>query len=684
MSEARDAKYWHAAPVEDAPGIVWRHLQALAQGYRAEILRRQAALTYLYERESYFFAGLASTISSAGPPKKWLQESGLGWMADDFVASMNALKSTIDMVGGRLFSEIPAIEVAPYNTTYEITEAAKRKSDALNGTMNPPAAKVPLVRPGWTGLKLGFGAHEPVVERGALRFDKVRYRDLWWDPEDAEDGDPQGMHRTMRVSRSRLLAKIEAWDGLPRKKEIIRAIKELPEADPYGPLGAQVGTWASPYQRLMAESRFDSRQADQLWLVRSIELPGGPGSGDGRYLMTVHGSPRSVGGRPVVSDVVMWDGGWTRQTFPWCHWTPTPHEDGLEGIGLGHLLEPYQRQLDHSWTVADRQLKTIGYTKMLVQAGAIKNLTDIAALGFAVVPVDGAMQGKPYEIVPHDPGNDVHLRTVEMVRAVMREEVGVNPMAAVGASRLGANASGRALMEEDARQDDRLAPIDDQFTAFLIRTAHEVLNALDDAADRDKSFEISWMGRDGQPHRRKWAELSMPAESYSLTLEPVGILGRRKAGRIQKLIEMGQQDPSIAPLITEELNRSADVRRLTEIANAGPDLVEWQLDLLSDPNADHSKAYPGESTPLDLAIARGEARLQIAERKRAEPDTIDRLLTYVQTAKDKLAEKPKPTPLGASPAPMPTDPLMGAAPMPMDPAASLDLAALPPNGGLQQ
>lgn len=594
-----------------------------------------ARLHYLYERERYQAAGHTVDRGIAEADKYYGMESSC--------ASANVLKSRADTIGGRLFREIPDLQIAPYNAEYEVANAATRLADSLAGTLNRPEAKAVLERVGMDGLITGFGAVLPMVEAGRLKLVRVRYKQLFWDAVDAENGNPRSLHYWARVDRGQAVAMAQAWDA---RKRDIDAIWALEPAGAAGPWDGIEGDILSPYEREMfgdEGTALDSHGSDLVHVLYSWRLPGGPKTKDGRCVVTLHGATAKDD-----EGVTLWDKEWTRQTFPVIWWSPWPTlSGGSDGQGLGHTIAPYQRQIDRSWSKSDREIKKYGQPRLVTTDPDMAAEIDPDEATVIVVGKDKALlaHGKPYEINWDVPQHPAEHAWMERVMGTMDALVGVNSMLSQGGTGRGANASALSMYEEDDRQMERFADVEAQWDQCLVRTGGETLNCLDDEAARDAEFEHQFLGKDSSEARQRWADLSMPRESYNIQIEPVGVLGRRRSGRIAKTLELIQSGALDQDAAMAEVATHADLRRLTQRQLAGYHLVNWQIAGLATPGlepSDYSAYWPTKETPLALAAGLGMAAVQEAQRKRAKPETMARLREYVAAVKGLMDAQPKP------------------------------------------
>lgn len=665
---------------ERLPERLWSGISSL-ETWRQRGLWDDAALTWAYERERYLQQNHGVAVSSAAASYPEFVRRRFSWLTE-VPPSANIIKSAVDTLVARLFTSLPSVEVLTENAQHEERFAAQDRTDALNSTLNTPTADRVMRAGGRDGLLKGMGIMRPVVSRGQVRYERIHKYQLAWDPYDARDGDPMVLHYWQRVPRSRLWGHVAQRKGV---KGTAAALKKLSEMGSIGESGPYQECYYTPYDWELQAANARPND-DALLVLHTWRLPGAAGDDvpeacRGRYIITVHGSggfDRAYGSRWELGAFVLHDGPWTRQTFPIVWWSPFPADEGIGGQGLGHALTPWQCAVDRTVWKIQRTLDKLSHAKVVVREGTIRNKESLLALGIAIVEVAAeALGDRGWEIINGTVLNPDELRWLDWMLTASRSENGINQMLSQGGSQLGANAAAVALVEEDHRQLDRLADVDTAFGEFRLALGRETLNAIDDALAQDRQFSAQWRDNDGRMRRRPWAKLIPTNGEYHLDLEQVGILGKSRAGRITKILDMGQRGLIDPQLAKDALLSSPDVRRMAAEATAGMRLVQEQLNELERPDGDHDSITPDKNVPLDYAKQLVQARIQMATApgSRAKPETVSRLMAYKQTIEDLIAEggaTPQGAPAGAPVSGMPP----GAGPMPPMPGG------LPMPGGM--
>lgn len=664
---------WWDCPTGDkdlAPEL-WSRVSRFSRAHRW-YLDDVAALSWQYERErlSLHDGFLLPSEDSAA--------AGLGlrqrfpWLTGLNGPSLNIMKTAVDTVLARLFTDMPALQTASSGAKFEERETIRTSGLALDGTLNQRTLRKVQRMVARDGLVKGWGCAWPYVEAGKPGIRRMHRWQVMVDPYDAREGTPSMAHAWYCVPRATLIASVAAAKGLPNQREILASLRKMPRLQNLH--GPGTGQNYSLYDRMAGYADNQLRLDDALLVLHSWKLPGGqarpgekmPKGAAGRWVVTVHGGGPRFGDPMQQGDghILLADREWTRTTLPLVWWSPYPADEGIDGAGLGHMMMPWQQSVDRTLAKIQETLDRLSHAKVLMAEDGAPNSTDALAAGIAVVKVKRAVMGEGagFAVVNGPVLNGEEFRFLEWVLAASQDYNGINAMLSTGGSRLGANASGVALVNEDTRQLDRLAALNAEFDDMRVALGREMLNAIDDALAHDKGFEAQWKGTDGVMQRRPWAEL-LGHGDLVVEVEQVGLLGRTKAGRLQSLIEYTQRVPGIpADLSTEMLMSSPDLQALARSTMAPQRLVEWHLAILCDPKADHSLASGADAhVPAQLGMDKALLKLQEATAQNADVETLSRLMAYRQQCADRMkaeaaAMAPEPAPMGAE---MPAMPPMG-------------------------
>lgn len=630
---------WWKCKAAEIANAVRSHSEAI-NTFRSSRLRRVEDLVTTLEREEWR-DDPGQKVTATHPVVA--EVNGRGGAvpsnpSDTLRPSYNKLRMDMEALCAMIFRDPPDVSIAAINATYEVREQVRRMQAALDATMNHDLAAEELFAPTFYGFVLGWGGCFPEVVDGVVRYRHVREHQVCWDPIEARYGDPKSLHYWAPMDRGEVIARLESWDTGEGFSEAARrrAIKDVEDLAPASEVSRSAED-ETPYARALARygdgGLLGRDMIDVSW---SWRVSRSRTAKDGRAVFAAHGGDGE--------SVALRDMAWERTVLPIVMWTPYTAYEGAVCSGAGAMHRPYQEQIDHLWETMSRLIAKLVQPKMAI---ADKHFDEVAAAirEEGVVPIrlpDGMFGGAAlYDLITHAPLGQQALDWLDRVDATSTKAIGSNEGVQQGGSQLGANASGRALLVEDDRVIGRHATPESRWYTFRLRVAERTLDVLDDAAAADSSFRVRLRG-DGRAYA--WRELSLPREEYTVQLEERGVLARRLPGRVAQIQELADAqvlDPADA---AAEISGMADLRKLTNTAMAGRELVIWQLAGMAMPgqSAEEYSAYlPTERTPLDLAQRLGLAEYQAAVRQGAKQETLDRLQNYMDAAK-KLATEAAP------------------------------------------
>jgi hypothetical protein len=266
----------------------------------------------------------------------------------------------------------------------------------------------------------------------------------------------------------------------------------------------------------------------------------------------------------------------------------------------------------------------------------------------------------PQVIAPNAFRTD-HLQWTDVLRRRVQEDSGLGQVIVNGASQLGAGASGVAQVEEEQRQTDRVSDVYERWSAMRLATGERTIEAIEDAIVIDKDFEASFMDKDGSWKRMPWSKLHRLNEQYQVTLEPTGALGRSRAGRLQKALELAAQNLIPPEIVKRMLLDSPDLRAAGRASGlSAEDRVTKILAELSSDDGNHEQSVDDDLN-LPVALTFTNVAIDEAHNAGAKTETIDRLRRFKlavakrleKQAADEAAKMAPPMLPGAQPGAIP-------------------------------
>jgi hypothetical protein len=600
--------------------------------YHQHRLQTAAAAMWAYERDIYEFGSYPSGLSSAFP-----------WAGEDWFRKSpksNEIKKTVDAATAWLFADQPRIEVRANGAPFEMRRVLEERSLALDQTVDSVPSRINFMDLGRDGWLTGFAAHRPVHYEGRIEYRRLQAHQLWWDPVDAADGKPWMMACIERWDREALMA---WYRDIDREYIDISRDKHKVKVEALDQLASVGGDWfygadayMPPYEWHLREQGVWSDASDQVLVVHlwRRSTTSEDGKADGRYVMLASGA-KGRDGRVLI------DAKYGRRDLPIVWWSPYPAPSGgITGLGLAHILMGHQRAMDLSNYRVQQHLDELGVSKLLIDTAAGMGDKEVEAMaqkhGIAVLKVPG--MNVPQIYTPDAFRRD-HFDWTEILRRRVQEDSGLGQVIVNGATQLGANASGVAQVEEEQRQTDRVSDVYERWSAMRLATGERTIEVIEDAIATDKDFAATFMDRDGSWKRMPWSKLHRLNEQYQVTLEPTGALGRSRAGRLQKameLINLGVIPPEIGKRMMMD---SPDIRAMSRASGlSAEDRVTKMLAELSSDDGDHAQAVD-EDLDFNVALLFVNAAINEAHNAGAKQETIGRLRNFKLAVAKRLEDE---------------------------------------------
>lgn len=565
---------------------------------RRLLLLAASSNTYLYHREwveQVLTAGLhdSGTTNNTGFTSSHMnwRNSGTGNRP-----TVNICKSAVDSVSSSMFSDPPLIEIQPEGASFDELIEWEERELALNATMNRRESREIHRKSGRDGLVTGEGHIYPCYENGDIVYRKLNFEQVLYDPYDCQMGPPTYQHMIDLPDRLEFRGFIERLqvrrDGsrapMTGMVDKLQAIDDAPCEDAILP--DLVNTYR-PLEQWMHGQTTGTADTDRIRVAHSWRRAARDGMDDpdGRYCITL-----LDGADPVV----VLDMPYRRTRLPVVSWSPFPGENGLGGSGLVALLQGWQYFIDRTLAKITDDQDKYGYIKLLVNKNEFqpKDVTAMLKRGIDVVGVSNPGT-KPEWYRPQVLSKeDLDVLTLGM--DLSRSEYGISRMLTQGTSQLKGQVSGIAIVEEDAKTRDRLSDIREQYADFRLRVATATLDVMDDAREHDPEFRVHYRTPGGESVSKPWSELTRVNGKFTLQVEEVGVLGRTRAGRYAKLLDLWAKQAIPDDLAKNELMKSPDMLKLSRLQTAGSRLAQRHMrDLIKTP-----QNPPVPSKDLDLEI----------------------------------------------------------------------------------
>lgn len=517
--------------------------------------------------------------------------------------TFNLIQSCTDTLVSRLSQSKPSPVFLTDNSDYKERHLAQQLNQFILGEFYQAKAYEKGTKILRDCIVMGTGAikiYEDEDHKAAL--DRVMITDLFVDPNDAINGEPQQLYQLKLMDRNRLITQN------PKAEMVIEdADNAYPDNTP------------------------DSGRttADQVMVVEGWKLPSGPGKKDGRHTIAC------VNG--IIRDEV-----WEKDSFPFVFLNYSDPFLGFFAQGLATQLFGTQLTLNRILYTIARAITLVGVPRVFQEQGSkVMTASNNNEIG-VIIKYSGV---KPsYEVAPCN-APELYAERDKLIQYGY-QQCGVSAMQASSQKPQGLD-SGEAIRTFDDISTDRFAELSRKYDNLFIDLAYKITDLAMDIAKRDGKYQTIYPNKDGTK------EIDLP--KMSLLQDPFVIqcfntssLPRDPAGRKQTVTEWVQ-----AGMITLKEGRRLlsfpDLEQNEKLANASEERIFKYLDaIVEDGKWNEPDAFMDLQLATELTVQ--YYNLYVAanlEEKKAQ--MLRDFFTQINTLKQAATPPPM-----AAPGPMPT------------------------------
>lgn len=533
--------------------------------------------------------------------------------------TFNLIQSCTDTLVSRLSQSRPAPIFLTDNSDYKERHLAQQLNRFILGEFYQTKSYEKATKVLRDAIVMGTGALKVYEgDDNKVAVDRVLITDLYVDPNDAINGEPQQLYQVKLVDREKLIAKN------PKFKE---EIMSSPNAYPY------------------AMQDNDGITSDQVIVVEGWKLPSREGADDGRHTLACPGG-------------IIYDEPWDKCKFPFVFLNYSEPFLGFFSQGLATQLFGTQLTLNRILYTIARSITLVGVPRVFIDQGSkvvkAHNNNEIGV----IITYSGT---KPsYEVAPCN-APELYNERDKLIQYGY-QQCGVSAMQASAQKPQGLN-SGEAIRSYDDISTDRFAALNRKYDNVFIDLAYLITEEAKAIADREGKYSTVYPSKDGTK------EIDLP--KMSLIQDPFVIqcfnessLPRDPAGRKQTVTEMVQSG-MMSLKEGRRLINFPDLEQDEKLANASEERIFKYLDEMVE-----SGSYNPPDVFMDLDLAT-ELTVQYInlylaaniEEKKAQ--LLRDFFTQIQTIKAAMMppmpvapQAPPPNVPQANPEPLPTSPLV--------------------------
>lgn len=437
-----------------------------------------------------------------------------------------------------------------------------------------------------TGLIHAFEDHD-----GRIGAERVYPYELLIDDADALYGEPQNIYRVKYFDRHRLIA------AFPELEDEINQAQSLRQPD----------------------GQLMSTRSTRIQVIEAWHLPSAHGEGDGKHMI-------------CISNAILFDEEWKRDTFPFAQMRYTPKQNGWWGQGLMEILSPLQTEMNTLLRKIQICMHFLAVPHWLknatsnIQFGAFNNQIGSVINYTGVEPELKIWQSVPPECFQH----------VNWLYEKAFEISGISQLSASSKMPGYGQMSGAAMREYTDVESDRFMALGEAWHQFHVDLATLFVDTAKDIASNHGGkysvlmTEKSVSGRVRRLETIDWKDINLGDSAYQIRCQPVSKFPRSVAGMMQTGQEMVQSglmpkemflDMMGLPDLTAELSLEA----------AGRELIHKIVAKILD-----DEKYQAPDPYMDLAYAMkyGVYMLNQALSDEIEEDKVEMLRTWISEIDD--------------------------------------------------
>lgn len=373
-------------------------------------------------------------------------------------------------------------------------------------------------------------------EHKRVAVDRVMVTDLYVDPNDAINGQPQQLYQVKLMDRAKLI------NRNPGAKKLIAACGN-----------------SYPDNSVDASRTV----ADQILVVEGWKLPSGPKEDDGRHTMAC------VNG---LIDTEVWE----KDDFPFVFENYSDPFLGFFGQGIATQLFGTQLTLNRILYTIARAITLVGVPRVFQDTRSkVPTAHNNNEIG-VIIKYDGTYAKPSYEVAPCN-APELYNERDKLIQYGF-QQVGVSMMQATSSKPQGLN-SGEAQRVYDDISTDRMYTLSKKYSNVYVKLAYKITDVAMDIAKRDGKYQTVYPDKDGTK------EIDLPAmkflqDPFVIQCFDESSLPREPAGRTQTVIEWVQ-----AGMITLKEGRRLmrapmDLEQNQKLANASEERIFKYLDAI--------------------------------------------------------------------------------------------------------
>lgn len=510
---------------------------------------------------------------------------------DTVTLSFNQLKNVIDTHLAKIVRNRPMPSFLTDGGSYEKQRKAKSLTKFMAGVFDQTDFYKTASGAVLDSLICGVGAVHFYPQGGKLVAERVMPVELLVDKFEARYGAPRGLYMRRSVDRMHLAAL-------------------FPEAE------SDILTVAIPASEFDVRDDSDMLPVDEAW-----HIPSTPESKDGKHII-------------VCGDIVLHEEPWEYECFPFAFFRHEEVQTGFWCESLAKQLAPGQKQYEfvtRRWADA---IKMLTHVHLAVERSSAVESRKLDNQQATLWEYSGTMpQWLAAPPVPADLYN-----AQQLLPDTMLAVTGTSAMASQAKKPAGITA-GVALETLDDIESERLTISHQAYERFIVEATKQFVRCARELAKTDEQYRVKV--KDGRGVQfLEWGDVDMPDDEYTIHVDPVSLLSRRPAAKLQQLrdlLDAGIIDGNKFRRLSEMPDISAD----TDIETSDEEVIEFNISRILD-HGETVVAEPYDN--LEKVKARGLKAYNLYRTKGVSEERLELLRQYIESAVELMGQQTPPEP----------------------------------------
>lgn len=507
--------------------------------------------------------------------------------------TFNVVQSMVDTAHSKVTKNKPR----PYFLTDGGDWSLKRKAQKLTQFLDGAFYHTDFYVKAATAFKhaciFGTGCVKLYVQDNDLMAEQVFIDEIVIDNQEALYGPPRQMHQKKWVNKDVLKALFPKSAGM-----IESAIANISDID-----------------------KEVENKTDLVLVIESWKLPSKRDAKDGRHTI-------------CISNDTLFTEKWEKDYFPFVFFRWSERPVGFFGQGISEQLTGIQLEINKILRTIQVSMHLVSVPKIFVEASSkivdaqLNNKIGGIIKYAGTPPTEGKLGTVPTELFTH----------LDRLYQRAYSIIGISQLSAQAQKPSGLN-SGKALRVYNDLETERFLSVGRQYEQAFLDAGDIMIDLTRDIAEATGNFTVK------VPNGRTlakidWTDVCIDESDYMMQCFPTSALSQEPAARLQEVQEL-MQAGLVDKTIGLKLLDYPDLRSYYDMANAGTDDIERQIELIVD-KQEYQSPEPYQNLTLGIKMMQ-DAYLMYRAQKAPE-ETLDLFRRWMDESNELIKASQAPAP----------------------------------------